>query len=309
MPEAASGEAVSTESRTVYGEGREDAPDSFGIRAPPIISGGTERVVGGWASYEIMRRACSDGTAQNYPERTYVGAEDIVESLLDARKRVGRGGPPKAGAHASGRRTLLGASAERLAEVFKEFEDWTRRPGWWAHSDYIAIPPVSALELRSGSLHGGRGGRLRAVCEDLQVLCDSVRCGRRLAVGGPLGRPRVRNPECRSRSSQKPVSEVAEGVCAVVPLASKLSDCTARRREMEACEEALALRRGALFRGPGRSVRVANGVAVRALEAACGPYVAALEDYQARAAVYFDAVTELLRAALETRPISEHLQP
>jgi hypothetical protein len=48
---------------------------------------------------------------------------------------------------------------------------------------------------------------------------------------------------------------------------------------------------------PRRNVSTSDAAGVRRLEASCAPYAAALEDYQARLAAFFETAADLLEQA------------
>jgi len=70
--------------------GEEGDEDDAGARTSYMIIGGSEQSVGGWVAYENMRR--DEQGSHYFPDRTYIGAQDILESYTLAQGRIGGGG-------------------------------------------------------------------------------------------------------------------------------------------------------------------------------------------------------------------------
>lgn len=143
--------------------GAPPSPAAVSVPARAIV-GGVDYAIGGWGAYEIDRRnarwANGGGAAERpggrYAGRTYIHAEDAVESLMaGARAATGR---------AAGQGALQRA-ARRLADVLGRREDvlcepdedgvwecqaaWARAPGAGPSHDSLSIPAVTSADLRA----------------------------------------------------------------------------------------------------------------------------------------------------------------
>jgi hypothetical protein len=125
--------------------------------------GGVDYAIGGWGAYEIDRRNArwvhgGGGPAERpgarYAGRTYIHAEDAVESLV-AGAKAATGRPAGRGA--------LQQAARRLADVLGRLEDilcepdedgvWECQTAWFRQArgehDSLTIPAVTSADLRS----------------------------------------------------------------------------------------------------------------------------------------------------------------
>jgi hypothetical protein len=107
------------------------------INGSCIILGGEPTVVGCWGGYEIDRRALRDIAPEElYVNRTYVGADDVIESVVNSRGRIG-------GTCACPHRTPLAFSLKRLERALSMYESHSRT----AQDDYFMISPTTSFDV------------------------------------------------------------------------------------------------------------------------------------------------------------------
>lgn len=102
-----------------------------------VVLGGVERQVGGWAGYEIDRRACHPGPVRHgggggsYPGRTFIGGLDAAASILAA-------GPTGTGSESA----LVLVAFRKLDAALQRLEDAAGTPDWWDTHDQVGLPVV-----------------------------------------------------------------------------------------------------------------------------------------------------------------------
>jgi hypothetical protein len=151
--------------------------DEGGSRSRAVV-GGVDYAVGGWGAYEIDRRRArwahgGGRVAAHYAGRTYIHAEDAVQSIL--------GGATAATGRAGGR-SVLQRAALRLADTLGRIEDVLCEPdedGVWEcralRGDSLTIPAVTSADLRAFAADAETDPEAMAdLASDVAALVDST---------------------------------------------------------------------------------------------------------------------------------------
>lgn len=153
---AAGGDAVGAAGGAAVGAAGGAA--SAAPRLARATVGGVERVVGGWAEYEIARRAAARSRpGARYPGRTYIHAGDAARSIAaSVAQRLGGAAGGAADAVPAGRRGALDRAAERLARALDVLEDQLCEGDPWEGvalragpaAATLVVPALTAADLR-----------------------------------------------------------------------------------------------------------------------------------------------------------------
>lgn len=128
---------------------------------PTVVVGGNEVVVGGWASYEAIRREAHWRANPRNPEaeprswyggRTYISGQDAVESLITSRCRRGRACSKAADLRdgsdtGANRADPLDRAAERLALAIEGFDKAVAREGATTVWGRLGVPPDAPVAV------------------------------------------------------------------------------------------------------------------------------------------------------------------
>lgn len=152
-----------------HGQTLDEAPG----QASAII-GGKERVIGGWAAYEIDRRECAgQQSADYYASRKFVSPLDVADSLLSS----------VPGSRADGESKVFMAEAlGRLADAMAAREKQISSPEWWASDEAkqgITLPGFGSQYVRQlGKIVQARGHadpeQLRAALSASRLLSPTA---------------------------------------------------------------------------------------------------------------------------------------
>jgi len=161
-------------------------------QGPPgarAVVGGVDYAVGGWGGYEIARRRArweatglasgpdkalrpeAERPGAQYKGRTYVHANDVVESLIASRKERGP--------------SVLQRAALRLADALEKLEDRHCSPDW--ECEHLTIPPLTSADLHAFAADPAQEGDLEALQElSTSVLATAAMAGTTLPALAPL---------------------------------------------------------------------------------------------------------------------------
>lgn len=155
--------------------------------------GGVDYAVGGWAEYEIARRRANwdaqktvtggdsgERPATHYGGRTYIYADDAVESIMAGSRAVVGGGRAR-----GGRGSALQRAAERLASTLRRMEDHLCDPdedGVWecaalAGTPSLTMPALTSADLAAFAADPGAQrdpDAMKALGDDITVVAAST---------------------------------------------------------------------------------------------------------------------------------------
>lgn len=148
------------------------------------IIGGVDYAVGGWGKYEIDRRRArweltndraSDPEAERpgaqYKGRTYIHADDAVQSVMASRVKRGP--------------SVLQRAALRLADALGDLEARHCSPDW--ECEHLTIPPLTSADLHAFAADPSQESDLEALQElSTSVLATAAMVGTSLPALEPL---------------------------------------------------------------------------------------------------------------------------